>query len=176
MYERVIPYQIGPKKCKNGSDLFRFFSNLAYLLSYMRRWKFQILRFLWPPGASHGALKVLASRLHGLTLRGCNFFVFRDIIKIPTGTCPQRPGLYFLLKPFFDSVILSRPFFGLGFLASIFSRFVILNFSAFLIFIAPISLDQGSKEKPLAICFICLQWASTCSRPKPEFEAETQNP
>ena len=122
-YSRVSPCQIGPKKCKNGSDPFRFFSNLAHLLAYMREWNIQIFRSLWPPGASVGACKVLASRPDNLILRGCGRHVFKDIFKIPTGMGTYYPRLHFLQNPFFDPTTFSRPFFGLDFLKVRISQF-----------------------------------------------------
>ena len=133
MNYRVSPCQIGPKKCKNGSDPLRFCSNLAHLLAYMREWNIQIFSSLWPPGASVGARKVLASRPDNLILRGCGRHVFKDIFKIPTDMGTYYPRLNFLQNPFFDPTTFSRPFFGLYFSASIFSKYVSLNFSEFLI-------------------------------------------
>ena len=105
----------------------RFCSNLAHLLAYMREWNIQIFRSLWPPGASVGACKVLASRPDNLILRGCGRHVFKDIFKIPTDMGTYYLRVNFLQNPFFDPTTFSRPFFGLYFSASIFSKYVSLN-------------------------------------------------
>ena len=126
----------------------------------MEVWNDPILRSLWPPGASVAASQFSGLEATCLTLGGCIFHVYQDILKIPTASSLQLQGLQFWFNNFFDL----RPFkfrpFGLKFLTSIISKHVYFDFNHTSTKESPRYIKKGVKGNSLLICL----WRAPFSR------------